>query len=294
MSRHRTGLIFGFTAYVAWGLFPLYWPLLNPAGAFEIVAHRAIWSLVFCLIALAVTKQLKGTFALLKDSRIMRRLLLATVLISINWLVYIWAVNHHHVVDASLGYYMNPLVSIGFGVISLKERMRRLQWFSVAVATIGVIILTVDAGTFPWVALSLAFSFGSYGFVKKKLNLGALQGLTMETLILFIPFTSYLLWLSHKGEGSFGVNGKVTFFMILGGAVTAIPLLLFNGSTTRIPLSMLGLIQFLTPTIQFLIGVFVRHESMPAARWVGFFVIWIALCALAYDLYKPQEIKQSE
>ena len=219
--------------------------------------------------------------------------LLATLLISINWLVYIWAVNHHHVVDASLGYYMNPLVSIGFGVISLKERMRKLQWFSVSVATVGVIILTIDAGTFPWVALSLAFSFGSYGFVKKKLNLGALQGLTMETLILFIPFTTYIVWLSQKNEGSFGVNGKVTFFMILGGAVTAVPLLLFNGSTTRIPLSILGLIQFLTPTIQFLIGVFVRHESMPAARWAGFFVIWIALCALAYDLYKPQEIKQS-
>jgi chloramphenicol-sensitive protein RarD len=211
---------------------------------------------------------------------------LASVLISINWLVYIWATNNGHVVEASLGYYINPLIIIAFGVILLKEKMRKLQWVAVSIATVGVIILTVDYGRLPWVALGLALSWGTYGLVKKQLGLGALEGLAIETLIAFIPYCGYLLFIGSKGEGQFGHEIGLTTLLISAGAVTAIPLLLFNGSTTRLPYSTIGLLQYITPTIQFSIGVWVNHEDMPTARWVGFIFIWLALMTLAGDLLK--------
>jgi chloramphenicol-sensitive protein RarD len=286
MNRFKVGLINGLSSYLIWGLFPLYWPLLKPANPLEIVCNRAVWTLAFCVIVLAVTRKLKATFALMKNKRIFWGLTLAAVLISINWTTYIWAVNNKHIVDASLGYYINPLVSIGFGVILLKERMRKLQWFSVLVATIGVLVLAIDAGTFPWVAITLALSFGSYGFIKKQLGLGSLESLAIETTISLVPYAGYLIYLGHKGQGQFGHGAGLTTLLILAGAVTAIPLLLFNGAATRLPLSLVGLIQYITPTVQFLLGVFLRHEHMSAARWIGFFVIWIALTALAVDLIK--------
>ena len=267
-------------------MFPLYWPLLEPANPLEIVSHRAVWTLIFCVIVLAITHALKSTLATFRRPKVAIKLFLASVLISINWLIYIWATNNGHVVEASLGYYINPLIIIAFGVIWLTEKMRRLQWVAVSIATVGVIILTVDYGRLPWVALGLALSWGTYGLVKKQLGLGALEGLAIETMIAFIPYCGYLIFIGSKGEGQFGNGAGLTILLISAGAVTAIPLLLFNGSTTRLPYSTIGLLQYITPTIQFSIGVWVNHEAMPTARWVGFIFIWLALMTLATDLLK--------
>ena len=267
-------------------MFPLYWPLLEPANPLEIVSHRAVWTLVFCLIVLAITHALKSTLATFRRPKVAAKLFLASVLISINWLIYIWATNNDHVVEASLGYYINPLIIIAFGVILLKEKMRKMQWIAVSIATVGVIVLTVDYGRLPWVALGLALSWGTYGLVKKQLGLGALEGLAIETMLAFIPYCAYLIFIGSKGEGQFGNGAGLTILLISAGAVTAIPLLLFNGSTTRLPYSTIGLMQYITPTIQFSIGVWVNNEAMPTARWVGFIFIWLALITLATDLLK--------
>jgi chloramphenicol-sensitive protein RarD len=285
-SEYSLGLLFGFSSYIIWGLFPLYWPLLEPANPLEIVSHRAVWTLVFCLIVLALSKQIRTTLVVMKNPKTMAALLLSTILVSINWITYIWAVNNGHVVEAALGYYINPLIIIAFGVILLREKMRPLQWVAVAIAAVGVLVLTIDYGRLPWVAISLALSWGSYGLVKKKLNLGALEGLAIETLISFIPYVGYLIFLGNQGTGQFGHDLLLTILLISAGAVTAIPLLLFNGSTTRLPYSTIGLLQYITPTIQFSIGVWLRHEDMPTARWIGFIVIWFALAALAIDLVR--------
>ena len=269
-----------------WGAFPLYWPLLEPASALEIVSHRAVWTMVFCIIILAITKSLRATRETMKRPKVAAKLFLTSILISINWLVYIWATNNGHVVEASLGYYINPLVMIGFGIIILKEKMRALQWSAVCIATFGVLVLTIDYGRLPWIALTLAISWGSYGFIKKQLGLGALEGLAIETLIASLPYLLYLIYIGNKGTGQFGHGIGLTILLISAGAITAIPLLLFNGSTTRLPLTVIGLLQYITPTIQFSIGVWIRHEDMPATRWVGFLIIWIALITLALDLVK--------
>ena len=286
MNHHKTGLLFGVSAYVLWGAFPLYWPLLEPASALEIVSHRAVWTLVFCFVVLAITKSLKNTLVTMKRPRVAATLFLTSILISINWLVYIWATNNGHVVEASLGYYINPLIIIAFGIVLLKEKMRPLQWTAVGIASLGVLVLTIDYGRLPWVALALAISWGSYGVVKKQLGLGALEGLAIETLIASLPYLLYLIYIGNKGTGQFGHGVGITILLISAGAITAIPLLLFNGSTTRLPLTVIGLLQYITPTIQFSIGVWIRHEDMPTARWIGFIIIWIALTTLAIDLVK--------
>jgi len=271
---------------VLWGLFPLYWPLLKPATSTEIVSHRAVWTMVFCFIILAITKSLKSTLATFKRPKVAAKLFIASILVSINWLIYIWATNNGHVVEASLGYYINPLIAIAFGILLLKERMRRLQWVSVSIATIGVLVLTIDYGHLPWVAFGVALSWGTYGLIKKQLNLGAVEGLAIETLIAFIPYCTYLIILGSQGEGQFGQGVSITILLISAGAVTAIPLLMFNASTTRLPLTTIGLLQYITPTLTFIIGVWVNHEVMSTARWIGFFIIWIALFVLAYDLVR--------
>ncbi|CAB4559022.1 MAG: EamA family transporter RarD [Actinobacteria bacterium] len=286
MNKERLGLVYGVSAYVLWGMFPLYWPLLEPANPLEIVSHRAVWTMVFCLIVLYATKALKSTLATFKRPKVAAKLFTTTILISINWLVYIWATNNGHVVEASLGYYINPLIVIAFGVVLLKEKMRPLQWTAVSIATIGVLVLTIDYGRLPWVALGLALSWGGYGLMKKQLGLGALEGLAIETLIAFIPYCAYLIFIGSKGDGQFGHGAGLTILLISAGAVTAIPLLLFNGSTTRLPFTTIGLLQYITPTIQFSIGVWIRHEAMPTARWVGFIFIWLALTTLAIDLLR--------
>jgi chloramphenicol-sensitive protein RarD len=277
------GLLFGVSAYTLWGLFPIYWLLLKPASAIEIVSHRAVWTLVFCFIVLWLTKTLSSTLALLKRPKIVAGLFLSSILISVNWIIYIYAATSNHVVEAALGYYINPIVVIATGVIVLKEKMRPLQWASLGVATLGVAVLTIDYGRLPWIALGLGLSWGSYGLVKKKLGLGALEGLSIETLI---SSGAYLIWLGNQGQGQFGLSWGITLLCISAGAVTAIPLLLFNGATNRLPLTLVGLLQYITPTLQFSIGVWYFKEDMPAARWTGFLIIWIALITLAVDLVK--------
>jgi chloramphenicol-sensitive protein RarD len=285
-QNYKLGLTFGFSAYILWGLFPLYWPLLKPATPAEIVSHRAVWTSIFCLLVLAFQKQLRQTFKLMFTKRVFFRLVAASALISINWLVYIWATNNGHVVEAALGYYINPLIIIAFGVILLGEKLRRTQWVAVALGALGVLVLTIDYGRLPWIALTLAISWGSYGLIKKQLNLGAVEGLTIETLISFIPYAGFILYLASTGEGQWGGSWKLTILLTAAGAITAIPLLLFNGSATRLPYSTIGLLQYITPTLQFSIGVWINHESMPAARWIGFVVIWGALVALGTDLIR--------
>ena len=286
MSKNKLGLLFGVSAYSLWGAFPLYWPLLEPANPLEIVSHRAVWTLVFCFMVLAATKALKTTLVTLKRPTVAVKLFLSSLLISINWLVYIWATNNEHVVEASLGYYINPLIIIGFGVIFLKEKMRPLQWAAVSIATIGVLVLTFDYGRLPWIALALAFSWGSYGLIKKQLGLGALEGLAIETFISSFFYLAYLIYIGNQGTGQFGHGWGLTALLISAGAVTAIPLLLFNGSTNRLPFTTIGLLQYITPTLQFSIGVWVLNENMPTARWIGFLIIWAALVTLAIDLIR--------
>jgi len=286
LSKNKLGLLFGISAYSLWGAFPLYWPLLEPANPLEIVSHRAVWTLVFCFIVLAATKALKSTLATLRRPKIAAKLFSTSLLISINWLVYIWATNNGHVVEASLGYYINPLIIIGFGVILLKEKMRPLQWAAVTIASIGVLVLTIDYGRLPWIALALAVSWGSYGLIKKQLGLGALEGLAIETFISAFFYLGYLIYIGNRGTGQFGHHWGLTLLLMSAGAVTAIPLLLFNGSATRLPFTTIGLLQYITPTLQFSVGVWIRHEDMPTARWVGFLIIWVSLTTLAIDLVR--------
>jgi chloramphenicol-sensitive protein RarD len=286
VSKTRLGLIYGFSSYTLWGLFPLYWPLLQPATPLEMVSHRAVWSLVICVIALAIMHQLRSTFALMLSPGVFWKFVLAAIFISANWLAYIWAVNNEQIVEASLGYYMQPILLVLLGIFVFKEELRKIQWVAFIVAAIGVIILTIDYGRPPWISFVLAFSWSSYSFVKKKINLGSLQGLAIETFIASFFYGAYLIWLGEQGKGQFGNGLGLTALLIGAGVVTAVPLLLFNGATTRIPFTMIGLLQYLTPTIQFMLAVFLRHEPMPAGRWIGFVFIWVALVALGYDLIK--------
>ncbi len=286
MKSYKLGLLFGISAYAIWGLFPLYWPLLEPSGPIEIVANRSVWTLVVCFAALSIGHQLRTTLHLMRKPSITLKLALTSILISINWLVYIWGVNHGHVVECALGYYINPLIIIAFGVLLLKEKMRRLQWVSVGIAVAGVLILTIDYGRPPWIAFALALSWGSYGVIKKQLALPALQGLTIETLLSLPFYGGYLIVLAKHGQSHLGSSFGLTALLVGAGVVTAIPLLLFNGSGNRLPFTIIGLLQYITPTLQFLIGVVVRHEKMSTASWIGFFVIWGALITLGLDLVK--------
>jgi len=277
-------VLLGLAAWTMWGFFPLYWPLLEPSGAVEILAHRIFWSMLVMLgvvVAMRRRDSLRATFA---DRRTRWLLAVASVLITINWGTYIWGVNNHHVVETSLGYFINPLVSVLMGVLLLGERMRRLQWVALGIAAVAVLGLTVEYGRPPWVALILAFSFGSYGLAKKKANAGAVESLVVETLAISPVAIAYLGFLGATGASTFGDHGGWHAVLIVGtGAVTVVPLLCFGGAATRIPLSTLGLMQYLTPSVQFLLGIFFFHEPMPALRWVGFALIWASLALFTYS-----------
>lgn len=282
-SSHRTGLLLGIGAYFCWGLFPLYWPLLKPALSVEILAHRVIWSLIVCLSALAFRHKISAMLQMIWDQRILGWLAVASIALSLNWGIFIWAINSGHIVESALGYYINPLIMIGAGVLLFGERMRLAQWIAVALGATSVVVLSIDYGHPPYIALSLAFSWGLYGLVKKHLSLGALETLTIETMILVIPAMGYILLLAHQGTGQFGSSTHLTVLLMTAGIVTAVPLLLFNGAASRIPLSTIGLLQYLNPTMQFVIGILIRHEIMSQGRWVGFLLIWLALGLLSVD-----------
>jgi chloramphenicol-sensitive protein RarD len=278
------GVVSGITAYALWGLFPLYFPLLEPAGGLEIVAHRVIWSLVFIALLLTVVRRWPLVRAAFADRRTMLILSGAAVLIAANWLVFVYGVNSGHVVETSLGYFINPLVSVLLGVVVFSERLRPLQWTAVGIAAVAVGVLTVDYGRPPWIALALAASFGLYGVMKKLVRVEAAPGLFVETAIVAVPAVVAIGVLQANGEGTATSGGAGHFLLLVSsGVATAIPLLLFAAATRRIPLSTVGLLQYLTPLMQLAIGVFVRHEPMPPARLAGFVIVWVALAVFTAD-----------
>lgn len=278
MSEARKGLLFGFSAYALWGVVPIYWPLLQPAGSVEILAHRVLWSCLMMGLLVVVMNRTSHFRALFTDRRILGLLVLGAVIVTVNWGVYIWGVTSGRVVETSLGYFINPLVTVLMGVLLLGERLRPLQWWALGVAVTAVVVLSIDYGRLPYIALILAFSFATYGLIKKTANVGAVESIALETLVLVPVAASYLTWLVRAGESHFtgyGLTHSVLF--ISTGAVTAIPLILFGAAAIRVPMVSLGLLQYLAPTLQFLLGIFWFHEEMPAGRWAGFVLVWVAL-----------------
>ncbi|MFF8984080.1 EamA family transporter RarD [Streptomyces globisporus] len=283
-NEQRAGLLYGIGAYGMWGLVPLFWPLLEPSGAIEILAHRMVWSLGVVAVALLAVRRWAWIGELVRDRRRLGLISVAAATISVNWGLYIWAVNNGHVVEASLGYFINPLVTIALGVLLLGERLRPAQWAAVAISVAAVLVLAIGYGKPPWVSLVLAFSFATYGLIKKKVNMGGLESLAAETAVLFVPALGFLLWLAATGESTFTAGGTGHGFLLAAtGIVTALPLICFGAAAIRVPLSTLGLLQYLAPVFQFGLGVLYFHEAMPPERWAGFALVWLALSLLTWD-----------
>lgn len=284
MSDSRRGFLLGAAAYLMWGAFPLYWPLLEPGGAVELLGHRVLWSVFTLGLLVLVLRRTRQFRALLADRRVFLLLAVAAVVITINWAVYIYGVNSGRVVETSLGYFINPLVTVLMGVFILGERLRALQWVAMAVALLAVVVLTVDYGRPPWVALILAFSFGSYGLAKKTANVGAVESLSLETILISPLALAYLGWLSWQGSGNFTAHGPGHVLLLMSaGIVTAVPLICFGAAATRVPMVTLGLLQYLAPILQFGLGVLYFHEAMPTGRWIGFLLVWVALAMFTFE-----------
>jgi chloramphenicol-sensitive protein RarD len=284
LDDSRRGAVYGALAYLLWGAFPLYWPLLEPAGAVEILAHRMVWSLAVVVLVLTFTRDWKWVHPFLRNRRQVTLLVAAALTISVNWCVYIYGVNSGHVVETSLGYFINPLVTVLLGVVVLGERLRPVQWAAVGIASVAVVLLTVDYGHPPWIALALAFSFGTYGLLKKQAAVGPVRSLTVETAVLFLPATALLVALEVHGSGSFGhVPAAHELLLVSTGVVTAVPLLFFGAAAIRVPLTTLGLLQYLAPIFQFLVGVLVYDEPMTAFRLGSFGLVWLALAVFTID-----------
>ncbi len=283
-DNSRAGLIYGVAAYLCWGFFPLYWPLLEPASAYEVLAHRIVWTFVFCLGLLTITRKWAAFRAIVRQRRLMVPLALASVVITLNWGGFIWGVTNGHVIETSLGYFINPLMTVLLGVFVLGENLRRLQWVAVALGIVAVVVLTVDYGRPPWIALLVAGSFATYGFLKKRANLGTVEALSVETTIL-TPFAlAYLVFLGVQGTLTFGHHGPLNTALLIGtGVVTAIPLLLFGAAATRLTLTTIGILQYLGPILQFVFGLTIFDEDMSTARWIGFVIVWAALVIFTYD-----------
>ncbi|MBM7518234.1 EamA family transporter RarD [Nocardioides nitrophenolicus] len=284
MSDQRRGFTLGFLAYLMWGAFPLYWPLLKPSGAIEILAHRMVWSLVVMSLLVLALRRAGALRAVLRARRTALLLAVAAATITLNWGTYIYGVNSDRVVETSLGYFINPLVTVLMGVLILGERLRPVQWTALAIGLVAVVVLTVDYGRPPVIALVLAFSFGTYGLAKKSAGVGAIESLTFETAVI-APFAlGYLVWLGSTGRAHFTGEGPGHVVLLLAsGIVTAVPLLCFGAAATRVSMTTLGLLQYLTPTIQFALGVTLLGEHMPPGRWVGFGLVWVALAILTVE-----------
>jgi chloramphenicol-sensitive protein RarD len=279
----RTGVALGVGAYLLWGLFPLYWKLLAPAGAIEVLAHRVVWSLVFVALLVLAQRRWQAIGALLRQRRQVLLIATASVLIAVNWGTYIYGVQSDRVVETSLGYFINPLVTVLLGVFVLREQLRGAQWVAIGVGVVAVGVLAVDYGQVPYLALTLAFSFGLYGLVKKRLGVAAVDGLAVESATLAGPALIFLAVLGAQGRATFGHGVGHTTLLIVGGAVTAVPLLLFAGATNRVPLSDIGLLQYLAPILQLATGVLIFDEPMPPARLAGFALVWLALAIFTTD-----------
>jgi chloramphenicol-sensitive protein RarD len=267
-----------------WGFFPIYFKALQSVPALEIMFHRVVWSFVFLFMLILVRKEWRGLRSAIRKPKVILIYLLAAGLLGINWLVYIFGVNAGQVVQTSLGYFINPLLSVALGVIFLRERLRPAQWIPVSMASVGVVYLTLQLSALPWIALALAFSFGLYGLVKKTAPLGALHGLTLETAILLLPGLTYLLYLEGNHLGSFGhAGGTVTFLLALAGVITSVPLLMFATAARAIPLYMVGILQYIAPTCQFLLGIFLYDEPFTQVQLIGFGIIWAALAIYSLE-----------
>jgi chloramphenicol-sensitive protein RarD len=274
----KKGVWFAIAAYLMWGTFPIYWKWLHQVPALELIGHRIAWSFVFVSIILFITRQWKSFRKTAINRRGVLVYLASAIFLAVNWLTYVWAVNAGYIVESSLGYFINPLFSVLLGVVFLHERLRPWQWMLLGLAAVGVVYVAFSYGKFPWIALTLASSFGIYGLIKKTAPLGSLYGLTLETGLLFIPAVGYLLYLQIAGQGAFLNSGAVTNGLLVGaGVITAIPLLLFASAAQRIPLSMVGILQYITPTMQFLLGVLVYREPFNQSHLVGFCIVWAAL-----------------
>lgn len=273
----NSGILYALATYILWGLFPIYWKQLHHIAAAQLIAHRIVWAFVMLLSVVLATRQW-GKFRAKLDAKTLKWHGWAAILLGINWLVYVWAINSNFIVESSLGYFINPLLSVLLGMVFLGEKMRPIQWIPLGLATIGVLYLTFAYGRLPWIALVLAFSFAVYGLLKKKSSLGSLYGLTLETGIMLIPALAYLLYLMSQNESAFlTINATTDWLLIGAGLVTAVPLLLFAKAAQRIPLTMIGLMQYIAPTGQFLIGVLLYKEGFSHAQAIGFGIIWFAL-----------------
>ena len=288
LSEHRTsGLVYAVSAYVLWGILPIYFLVLSPASAWEIVAWRVLFSLVFCGLAIVVMRNWRGLGVVLRDRRVVLTMGLAGALIYVNWQTYVLATVSGHVVEAALGYFINPIVTVFLGVLVQRERLRVAQWVAVGVSVVAVIVLAVGYGSVPWIALILAFSFGFYGLIKKRVGgrVDAVSGLTLETMWLTPVAIVQLIVVGATAGLTIGtVSVWHTVAMVGAGVITAVPLLFFAAASRRLPLIYMGFIQYFAPFIQFLVGVVVLHEAMPPERWVGFGIVWLALAILSVDM----------
>ena len=295
MKTNRLGVAYGVGAYVIWGSLPIYWRWLDRATAYEILANRGIWSLMVCLIFLAFQKQLRSTFKLIRNVKTFFILLTSSFLLTLNWGIYIWAVSVDRVVEASLGYYMTPLVVVCFGVLVLKEKLRFSQKLSLSFAGVGVSILTIAFGQLPLVAFGLALSWGTYSLIKKRLDAGSLETLSIEMIFALIPSATYMFYLMSKSEAQYGSELWFSLILMTSGLVTVIPLLMFNSAATSLPLTITGLLGYINPTIMFLVGFILFHEPLTFSKIFGFIFIWTALILLGIDMYRSgRAVNQSK
>jgi chloramphenicol-sensitive protein RarD len=284
VSPSRQGFLFGVTAYVLWGGFPLYFPLLEPASAIEILAHRIVWSFLTMGLLVLVLRRTSQFQALFRDRRVFGFLVLAAVVITFNWGTYIYGVTNDRVVETSLGYFINPLVTVVMGVLILDERLRPLQWVAIGIGALACVVLTVDYGHPPWIALVLAFSFGTYGLAKKQAGAEAVESLALETMLIAPFAAAYIAWLVARGDSTFGSQGLGHALLIMStGVVTAVPLICFGAAAIRVSMVTLGLLQYLAPILQFALGVLWFHEDMSPGRWAGFMLVWVALAIFTVE-----------
>ena len=280
----NSGVIYAALAYTAWGLLPIFFKQLSHVSAFEVVAHRMVWALLFLLCVLLLLKRWSWLRDLTRQPKVLLSFGVSALLLSVNWSVYVWAVQNAHVIDASLGYFILPLVNVAFGYIFLKERPRRVQWLALALAATGVLWLTLQAGRLPWIALLLAATFGIYGLLRKLAPLGALEGLTLETLLLSPFALGMLAWWAWHGQGALvQADAQTMAWLLLAGPLTAIPLLLFAAGARRIPMATLGILQYISPSLQLLVGVWLYEEVLAPVRAIGFCLIWVALVVYSVD-----------
>ncbi len=278
------GVVYALSAYVIWGLFPLYFKALEHIPSLQILAHRMVWSLLVVVLLLAVLRRWAWMRMLRERPAVLARFALSALLLSGNWGIYIWAVNHNHVVDASLGYYINPLVNVALGSLLLHERLRGAQWVALAIAAAGVSVMALEVGHVPWISLSLALTFGGYALLRKTAPLGALEGLAVETAVLFPLALLYLYWLGAHGDNAFATADNATrWLLVAAGPITTVPLLLFAAGARRMSMTLLGVLQYITPSLQLALGVWLYHEPFAAAKIIGFGLVWLGLAVFLLD-----------